>query len=58
MALFVNVLIIKILYFRGGPVREEAQPVRRGQDLQRGAPTHLRLDAPDTEARGAHCKGR
>ena len=54
----MNVLIIKILYFRGGPVREEAQPVRRGQDLQRGAPTHLRLDAPDTEARGAHCKGR
>ena len=35
-----------LLAVGGGPVREEAQPVRRRQDLQRCQEENLRLDAP------------
>ena len=34
-----------LLAVGGGPVREEAQPVRRRQDLQRCQEENLRLDA-------------
>lgn len=44
-------------YFRGRSVRQEAQSVRRGQDLQCGPEKDLWLDAADPEARGAHRQG-
>ena len=43
--------------YRGGAVCQEAQSVRRGQDLQRGEEEDLRLDAADPQAGGVDCQG-
>ena len=43
--------------FRGRSVRQEAQSVRRRQDLQCGAEEDFWLDEADPEARGADCQG-
>ena len=49
--------LFKACRYRGGAVCQEAQSVRRGQDLQRGEEEDLRLDAADPEAGGADSEG-